>query len=93
MSEKRTWDSTRRPDFREHDPNESVAAFMTRLDAWKAQGSWIPANGGSETPTTYPSGRRLLYCYQQRTGRHAYLDCDTDMILTDDEAFTIMGHR
>ena len=65
---------------------ESVAAYLVRLDAWKAQGEWIPANGMTEKPFTTKSGRRLLYCYQPRTGRHAYLDMGTDMILSDTEA-------
>ena len=53
----------------------------------KAQnGNWYPASGGTETPFMSRSGRRLLYCYQPSTGNHAYLDCDTDTILTDNEA-------
>lgn len=48
--------------------------------------SWVPACGGTETPFISRSGRRLLYVYQKSSGRHAYLDCETDMILTDDEA-------
>lgn len=65
---------------------------MTLADALKAaqeraeQGPWLPANGGTETPFLTRGGRRLLYCWQPSTGRHAYLDCDTDLILTDDEA-------
>jgi len=50
------------------------------------QGDWYPANGGTETPFVTRTGRRLLYCWQPRTGKHAYLDCETDMILTDAEA-------
>jgi hypothetical protein len=48
--------------------------------------NWIPACGGLETPIVV-RGRRLLYCWQPSTGRHAYLDLDADLILTDDEAF------
>ena len=55
-------------------------------DACAAQGSWVPANGGTETPFTTRTGRRLLYCWQPSTGRHAYLDCATDLVLTDEEA-------
>lgn len=50
------------------------------------QGNWYPANGGTETIFVARSGRRLLYCWQPTTGRHAYLDCETDIILTDAEA-------
>jgi hypothetical protein len=50
------------------------------------QGNWFPACDGTETEFRSRSGLRLLYCYQPSTGRHAYLNCDTDIILTDDEA-------
>jgi len=48
--------------------------------------NWVPANGGTETPFVTRTGRRLLYCWQPSTGRHAYLDLGTDLILTDEEA-------
>lgn len=47
---------------------------------------WVPACGGTETPFHSRSGRTLLYCWQPSTGRHAYLDCGTDLILSDEEA-------
>lgn len=55
------------------------------------QGNWVPACGGTETPFLTRSGRRLLYCWQQSTGKHAYLDCATDLILTDEEARLAIG--
>jgi hypothetical protein len=48
--------------------------------------NWIPASGGLETPFKSRSGRTLLYCYQPSTGRHAYLDTSTDLILSNREA-------
>ena len=48
--------------------------------------NWYPANNGTETVFTSRSGVRLLYCWQPSTGRHAYLNVDTDIILTDEEA-------
>ena len=47
---------------------------------------WVPANGGTETPFDTRTGRKLLYVWDCRNGGHAYLDCQTDLILTDDEA-------
>jgi len=47
---------------------------------------WIPACQGQEKPFTTRTGKRLLYCWQPSTGSHAYLDLDSDMILTDKEA-------
>lgn len=53
--------------------------------------NWIPACGGTETPFVSRSGVRLLYVWQPSTGRHAYLNMDTDMILSDEEAALCMG--
>jgi hypothetical protein len=48
--------------------------------------TWVPANGGTETPFNTRTGRKLLYCYNPKLGKHAYLDVATDIILTDEEA-------
>lgn len=52
----------------------------------KHEGNWYPACNGTEVPFHTRTGRRLLYCWQPSTGKHAYLDCDTDLILSDEEA-------
>lgn len=52
----------------------------------KEQGNWYPANGGTEQPFVTRTGRRLLYVWQPTTGKHAYLDCESDLILSDEEA-------
>lgn len=57
----------------------------------KTQGNWYPANGGTEEPFVTRTRRRLLYCWQPSTGDHAYLDLDTDLILTDEEARLALG--
>lgn len=62
--------------------NVLMARVQRRLD----NGAWYPACGGSETPFISRSGLRLLYCWQPSTGRHAYINCDTDIILSDEEA-------
>ncbi len=72
---------------------ESVATYLDRLDAWKADGEWVPACGGTEVPFITRTGARLLYCYQPRSGKHAYLDCGTDIFLTDEEAFDKIGTK
>jgi hypothetical protein len=59
---------------------EYEAAMNDRSDRW------VPACGGHETVQHYASGRRLLYCFNHATEKHAYLDVDTDTILSDDEA-------
>lgn len=53
--------------------------------------NWQPANGGTETPFTTRNRRRLLYVWQPSTGNHAYLDCDTDIVLSDEEARLALG--
>ena len=60
-------------------------------DKKQAQGNWYPACNGTETPFFTRTGYRLLYCWQPSTGKHAYLNCDTDTILTDDEAMRILA--
>jgi len=65
---------------------KDVATILAERDAKAQQGNWIPACGGTETPFLSRSGRRLLYCWQPSTGSHAYIDCGTDMVLTDEEA-------
>lgn len=53
--------------------------------------NWIPACGGTETPFKSRSGITLLYCWCPNTGKHAYLNCDTDIILSDAEAQAALG--
>jgi hypothetical protein len=48
--------------------------------------NWQPACNGTETEFKTRTGRRLLYVWQPSTGNHAYLDLDTDTILSDNEA-------
>lgn len=65
---------------------------LEAIDRQKAQGNWYPANGGTETEFKTRLGRRLLYCWQPSTGRHAYLDVATDIILSDEEAQLALGN-
>jgi len=53
--------------------------------------SWHPACGGTEVPFPTRTGRRLLYVWQPCSGRHAYLDLGTDLILSDEEARLALG--
>lgn len=63
--------------------NETYEYMMARVA--KAD-RWVPACGGTEVPFVARSGKRMLYCYNFALQRHAYLDCDSDMILRDAEA-------
>jgi len=51
---------------------------------------WVPACGGQEQPFAC-KGFRLLYCFNPAQGRHAYIDLDRDVELTDVEAAEIMS--
>lgn len=53
--------------------------------------SWVPANGGTETVFTSRSGIRMLYCWQRSTGQHAYINVDTDMVMSNEEAQAALG--
>ena len=64
----------------------NITEIIKVLEEKAANGNWIPACGGTETPFRSRSGITLLYCWQPSTGRHAYLNCSTDIILSDDEA-------
>ncbi len=64
----------------------TLPEMIAVAEAKRAQGDWLPACLGTETVFRTRTGRRLLYCWQPSTGNHAYLDCDTDLILTDEEA-------
>lgn len=56
------------------------------METVKKDDNWIPANNRTEVPFKTRTGKTLLYCYQPSTGKHAYLDYDNDIILTDEEA-------
>jgi hypothetical protein len=66
--------------------NATLADLLEACDEAKSQGPWTPACGGTEQVFQARSGKRLLYCWQQTTGKHAYLDVDSDLILSDEEA-------
>ena len=70
---------------------KTLVELIAESDARKAEGNWIPACGGTEVPFVTRNRYRLLYCWQPSTGRHAYLNCDTDIILSDDEAMSALG--
>ncbi len=53
--------------------------------------NWHPACGGTESPFISRSGHRLLYVWQPCSGDHAYLNLDTDMLLTEEEAWLALG--
>jgi hypothetical protein len=54
-------------------------------------GHWVPGCNQTETPFWTRTGRHLLYCWNPVTGKHAYLDLQTDLILSDEEARLALG--
>lgn len=64
---------------------------MTTNTKDPSSGNWYPACGGTETPFWTRNRRYLLYVWQPSTGKHAYLDVQTDLILTDEEARLALG--
>lgn len=69
----------------------TLVELLQRKKAEDEQGAWVPANSGTEKPFHTRTRRRLLYCWQPSTGKHAYLDCETDLILSDEEASSALG--
>lgn len=69
----------------------NLVEILQAAEQARAQGNWVPANGGTETPFVTRNKRRLLYCWQPSSGKHAYLDLDTDLILSDEEAQAALG--
>jgi len=69
----------------------TLAELLDKKDYENSQGAWIPASGGSEVPFTTRNNYKLMYCYQPSTGRHAYINCETDIILTAEEATLALG--
>jgi len=78
----------------------AVQQILTRLGACRLDffaacesgvDQWLPACGGTEEPFQSRSGRRLLYCYNPAKDQHAYLDCDEDRVLTNEEAEEALG--
>ena len=52
---------------------------------------WLPASRGTETPFIARSGAKLQYVFNPKSGNHAYLRVDSDMILSDEEAAMHLG--
>jgi hypothetical protein len=69
----------------------NITELIKQIEEKSAQGNWIPACGKTEVPFRTRSGKTLLYCWQPSTGRHAYLDCGIDLILSDEEAQIALG--
>jgi len=56
--------------------------------------NWQIAHGGKEPPMTTWTGKRVQYVYMPRTGDHAYLDLDNDLIMSDAEVdYHVYRHR
>lgn len=70
---------------------KSLAEMLEEKSAKAANGAWTPACGGTEVPFVTRSGRKLLYVFQASTGKHAYLDCGTDLVLSDEESSACLG--
>ena len=49
----------------------------------RAHRQWTPAANGTEKPTRFPDGSTLLYCYNPVLQQHAYLDCGTDLFVSE----------
>jgi hypothetical protein len=48
--------------------------------------NWYPASGGTEKVFQTRTGHKLLYVWHPASGKHAYLNVETDQILSEEEA-------
>lgn len=64
---------------------------MEKEKAKPAIGGWVPACGGTEVPFKTRKGFHLWYMWNRITGEHAYLNVETDIFLTNEEAFEAIG--
>jgi uncharacterized protein (DUF2126 family) len=67
-----------------NNPNQTIEAAIKAQEARRNNGNWVPACGGTETEVVM-NGTRLLYCWQPASGKHAYLNLDSDMIMSDED--------
>ena len=66
--------------------DKTVAKMIEAAEARRANGDWVPACNRTEVPFTARSGKRMLYVWQPSSGRHAYLDVEADLIMSDADA-------
>jgi len=73
------------------DGKMGVAEALEEIEQIKEmRGYWVPACNRNEVPFT-KNGIHYLYCWNPVTRKHAYIDLDRDIALTDEEAAQIMG--
>ena len=53
--------------------------------------NWIPACGGTEVPFKTRSGVTVQYLWNPVSGEHAYINCDTDVLISDEEIDGVFG--
>lgn len=63
-------------------PFPHYGGMPASLEDRRQCGRWVPACGGAEKPFKTRTGKTLLYVWNTGTGEHAYLDCETDLIMS-----------
>ena len=60
---------------------------------WQVQANkqWYPAQG--ETPTLFQDGSHLLWCYNQTLRKHVYINCETDLEVSESELDRALGRH
>jgi len=66
------------------DANKAKSEF----EAGKGRDVWVPGCGGNEVPAIV-NGSWFLYCWNHKQRTHRYLNMDTDMVLSIQEAQAI----
>lgn len=70
---------------------KTIAEALEEKRLKDENGPWVPACGGTEKPFIV-NGRRLQYLWQPSTGKHAYIDLDVDIFLTEMEVSYLFNY-
>ena len=74
------------------DAAKSLSEILDARQRRAEQGPWLPACDGTEVPFVTRTGYRLLYCYQPSTGKHAYINLDTDIVIENGDLPFVFGY-
>ena len=67
------------------DSHLTLQESLDKAEKTQAQSAWVAACGGTEKPFTTKTGHRVQYMFQPLTGKHAYLNLENDLFISNEE--------